>query len=295
MIREHYLAPIHEYTNLPFRMLAQKHGAKAAMVPLVSVTALARGRARLERLGLELHMDEKCLGVQFMGSVPEEFTLSAKVIADNFPCVKWLDVNAGCPSRNAMGTGGGAALLGKPKKITGIISALRKSGFPISVKMRLAPTMEKSLEFAKAAQGADFLIVHGRTAKQYYSGAADWDAIKRIREVSRIPVCGNGDIRSLGQGRRLAREGFCDSFMIGRAALSNPLVFSGREPKTKGEKKRIFAEYLSLAEKYSEPGLFDCRLKAFELFKCLPNIAQFRNEISRTKSLEELAGKIAAL
>lgn len=286
---------MHEYTNLPFRMLAQAHGAEAAIVPLVSVTALARGAARLERLRTELHADEKFLGVQLIGSKPEEFAISAKIIRENFPWVKWLDVNAGCPSKNAMGTGGGAALLGRPKLISRIIDALSASDFPISVKMRLAPTMEKTLEFAKAAQGADLLIVHGRTARQHYSGSADWGAIRAIREASRIPVCGNGDIRSLEQGKKLARDGYCDSFMVGRAALANPPIFSGKEAKTKEEKKRLFREYLKLAGKYGKAELFDCRLKAFELFKSLPSISQFRGELARVKTLEGLEASVRLL
>ncbi len=291
-LKPHYLAPLHEYTNLPFRLIAQKHGAKATIVPLVSVTALSKSHQRLERLKKEMHKDEKFLGVQLIGAIPEEFTTSAKIISDNFPYVKWLDVNAGCPSRNAFGTGGGAALLSKPGTVREIVSALRKSDYPISVKMRLAPTMEGTLELARAAQEADFLTVHGRTAKQYYSGHADWNAIKAVKEISKIPVVGNGDVRSLEQGKKLVKEKFCDSFMIGRAAISNPLVFEGKEADTKEKKKKVFSEYIKFAGKYGEPELFDCRLKAFELFRSLPNIAQFRGEIAKTKTLEELVGKI---
>ncbi len=292
-LRPHYLAPLHEYTNFPFRMLAQKHGAKATIVPLVSVTALTRSHQRLEKLKKEMGKEEKFLGVQLIGKEPLEFLHSAKAIGENFPYVKWLDVNAGCPSRNAFGTGGGAALLDKPETVRKIVSALRRSNYPISVKMRLAPTMEKTIAIAEAAQEADFLVVHGRTAKQYYSGAADWGAIKTVKESSEIPVIGNGDVKSLAQGKKLVKEGFCDSFMVGRAAISNPLIFEGKEAGAKEKKKEVFAEYVSLAGKYGTAELFDCRLKAFELFRSLPNIAQFRGAIAKAKTLEELTAMIA--
>ncbi len=294
-LKPHYLAPLHEYTTLPLRMMAQKHGCKATIAPLVSVSALSQSTKRLEQLKIEISGEEKFLGVQLIGSRPEEFLASARIIAGGFPYVKWLDVNAGCPSRNAFGTGGGAALLEKPKLIGEIVAALRKTDFPISVKMRLAPTMEKTLEFTECAQEADFIAVHGRTAKQGYSGTANWGAIKTVKEASDIPVVGNGDIKTLAQGKKLVKEGYCDSFMIGRAAIQNPLVFSGKEPETKEEKKKMFFEYVKFAEKYGGAGLFDCRLKAFEMFRAIPNISEFRGRIAKTKNMEELLLEVGNL
>lgn len=126
-LKENYLAPLHEYTDLPFRMLVQTHKAKATMAPIISTTAITRSKTVLKHL--DIHEDEKFLGAQLIGTKPDEFLAAAKLIADRFPCVKWLDVNSGCPSRNAFGSGGGAALLDKPKLIKDIVAALRRTDF----------------------------------------------------------------------------------------------------------------------------------------------------------------------
>ncbi|MDD5336915.1 MAG: tRNA-dihydrouridine synthase [Candidatus ainarchaeum sp.] len=290
MLRKNYLAPIDNYTNLAFRLLVQKHGAKAAMVPLVSASALSKSSQYLNHL--ELSENEKHLGVQLVGIVPDDFKKAAIVIAKNFPFVKWIDINAGCPSPRTFGSGCGSALLEKPALLRKIVGAAKEAGLPVSVKMRLAKTMEKTLTAVAATQNADFLIVHGRTPNQFYSGKADWEAIKKINENSGIPVIGNGDIRTIAQGEALVKNNFCDSFMIGRAALSNPLVFEGKEAATLKEKKRIFCEYLKIVDKYSERRLADLRLKCFEFFKNLPGSASLRGSLSEAKTTDELLEKI---
>ncbi|MFA5077428.1 MAG: tRNA-dihydrouridine synthase family protein [Candidatus Micrarchaeia archaeon] len=292
MLGKNFLAPIDNYTNLPFRLLMQKHGAKATVVPLVSASALSRSSQYAN--SLELSEKERYLGVQLVGSIPADFENAAKEIVKKFRFVKWIDINSGCPSPKTFGSGCGSALLEKPALLKKILAAVMKAGLPVSVKMRLAQNMEKTLAAVSAVQNADFLIVHGRTPQQLYSGKADWEAIKSIKENSKIPVIGNGDICTLAQGKSLVREGFCDSFMIGRAALSNPLVFEGKEPGGAEVKKRIFREYLHIVDKYSGRRLSDLRLKAFEFFRGCPGSSGLRRALSECKSAEELEEMVSS-
>ena len=288
MFKANYLAPVKDYTNLPFRLLAQKHGAKATVVPLVSAIGIARNSKALQQV--DSCSKERFAGVQLFGSEPSDFLKAGKAIVKNFEWVKWIDINAGCPARDVIKCGGGAALLEKPELAKRIVAALKKCGLPVSVKMRLCEKAAKTLEFAKAVQGADFITVHGRTVKQGYAGSADWTAIKRVKEACEIPVVGNGDIKSTAQGDNLVRNGFCDAFMIGRAALSNPLVFQGREASSSREKRSLFMEYISLAEKYSCLELQDLKLKGFEFFRGLPGSASLRAKLATAKTIDELMG-----
>ena len=289
-LRGNYLAPIENYTTLPFRLLAQKHGAKATMAPLVSATAIARNPDYLRQL--DIREDEKFLGVQLVGSIPADFSTAAKALVREFPFIKWLDINAGCPSGKTVGSGCGAALLDRPGKAMRIVSETAKAGLPVSVKMRLADSAEKTLQFVKAVQGADFLIVHGRTRAQFYSGKADWDAIKGIKENSKIPVVGNGDVISLESGNEKVRAGVCDSFMVGRAALSNPLLFERKEVETKEAKKKLFLEYLELAESHGPCSCSGLKLAAYEIFKGLDGSAALRGSLCTLSSKREIMEKI---
>ena len=288
-----FLAPIFGYTNTPFRLLCQRYGCKASYIPLVHVSQVKNSVKNIEAME-----QEKGLGIQLSGSNPEQFTEAVKIIERKFPFIERFDVNCGCPSRKTAECKLGSALMKKPEIITKIISSIKsETGKPVSVKTRIFEDMARTLALARAIEsaGADFMIIHGRTPEQEYSGNADWSTIQGINNSISIPLVGNGDITSLKQGRERVSGGFCDSFMIGRAAMSNPLLFRGKDEVEKDERKRIFFEYLSICEDLEEVELSDLRLKIVQFFKGFEGSAAFRNNLFKSKSVDELLNKITRI
>jgi len=283
-----FLAPISEYTNLPFRLLCKKYGAEATVVPLVSATALAKREEMSDTL--DLSKDEKNAGVQLFGSEPEDFKKAAKAIERNFPFVSWLDINCGCPMKKITENGAGASLLKSPKLVGRIIEATKDAGLPVSVKMRLLPKIEKTIGFCRAVEktGIEFLVLHGRTAKQMYSGAADWEAIKKAHASIGLPVIGNGDITDKAKGEELVSDGYCDGFMIGRAAMRNPLCFSNKNLNSLKAEKKLFLEYAKICERYGSLKPNDLKQKALFFFRSCKNCASIRRGISKTKTIDEI-------
>lgn len=283
-----FLSPIHEYTDMPFRLMCRRHGADAAVVPLVSATAIARDNSKAGMI--DANPEEKNIGVQLVGSNPDEMKIACSAVEKRFPFVSWYDINCGCPSERTVECGGGSAMLNYPEKICETVKKMKDVGKPVSVKMRIMGS-EKTLELCKSIEkaGADFIVVHGRNPGQGYSGRADWEMIKKIKQNVGIPVTGNGDIRSASQGNEMVRKGFCDSFMVGRAAMANPLLFEDKEAKTFEEKLALLDEYLGIRREFiGEPELKDVRIKAVHFMSGVRNAAALRDGIMRAKSVDEI-------
>lgn len=283
-----FLAPISEYAGLPFRLLCRKYGADATIAPLVNATAIARRDEAL--FGLDLNEKKKNLGVQLFGKEPEEFGMAAKKIEKNFPFVSWFDINCGCPVKKVTRIGAGASLLRSPERVCRIISAVKTCGLPVSVKMRLLPDIKKSVCFCKTIEkaGADFIILHGRTAKQGYGGFADWQAIKKVRSAIAIPLVGNGDITARSAGEKMVAGGYCDSFMIGKAAMKNPMCFRDKQATGFKMQRKVFFEYVKICEKTQALKIGDLRQKALLFFHSFPNCASLRAGIAQAKTIDAL-------
>lgn len=288
---KNFLAPIHQYSDLPFRQLCRKYGAEATCVPMINAIAVTRSRNALSKL-LDIDATEKNTGVQLVGDDPVILGNACRIILENYDNVEWLNLNCGCPSPRTMKCGGGSAMLGSPTKIANVVSAMRKvSDIPISVKMRIKSDEKQTLEICRIieANGADFMIIHGRTTGQGYSGKCNWKAIKALKEATSIPIIGNGDIQSSSEGKEMVRNGYCNSFMIGRAAMSNPLAFIDKKPGTIKEKFDLIAEYAGLCEHYY--GTTDIKLvkaKALQMIRGIHNAASIRKHIIRSKTVESI-------
>lgn len=221
------LAPMAGVTDLPFRLLCKEQGAGLLCMEMVSAKAVHYNNKNTEAL-LEIHPDEQPVSLQLFGSEPDIMAETAARIEERPFAI--LDVNMGCPVPKVVNNHEGSALMKEPKLVEEIVTALVKAiKKPVTVKIRKGFDDEhvNAVEIAKIIEesGAAAIAVHGRTREQYYSGKADWDIIRKVKEAVKIPVIGNGDVTDAVSAKRLIEETGCDGIMIGRASRGNPWIF----------------------------------------------------------------------
>ena len=222
------LAPMAGVTDLPFRLLCKEQGAGLVCMEMVSAKAIYYNNKNTEAL-LEIDTREKPVSLQLFGSDPEIMAAMAHRIEDRPFDI--LDINMGCPVPKVVNNGEGSALLKNPELVRKIVTAVVKAvDKPVTVKIRRGFDEDSvnAVEIAKIIEdcGAAAVAVHGRTREQYYSGKADWDIIRQVKEAVSIPVIGNGDVTSPEPAVALMEQTGCDGIMIGRAVRGNPWLFS---------------------------------------------------------------------
>src|SRR3989344_3281083 len=294
-----FLAPMAAVTSLPFRLMCKGQGAGLVITEQINATQIARNSdpfTNNEFFTIKTTPEEKPVGVQLFGAVEKDFISAVEAVEKNF---ELININCGCPSHKEVSIGAGAALLKNPQKIAGIVKAIAGvTTKPVSAKIRLGWSENESVKIAKIIEraGADAIMVHGRTASQGYSGVANWQAIKAVREALSIPVVANGDANSAQKAMQMLNETGCEFGMIGRSAMTNPYIFreikelgNGNEWKASASTKiNGFFDYLQACEEFDMVKLSDLKIKAVQFTKGIEFTKQTRVELQTAQSVEEI-------
>ena len=303
------LAPMAGVTDLPFRLLCRRKGAGLLCMEMVSAKAIYYHNRNTEAL-LEIHPEESPVSLQLFGSEPALMGEMAKRIEERPFSI--LDINMGCPVPKVVNNQEGSALMKNPKLAGEIMSAVVKAvQKPVTVKIRKGfdENHINAVEIAKIAEdsGIAAIAVHGRTREQYYSGKADWDVIRQVKEAVSIPVIGNGDVTDPYSAQKMMDETGCDGVMVARAARGNPWIFrqideylsKGTEPKPVEPEqiRQTILEHAALMVKYKGEYLAirEMRKHISWYTAGMKNSAAFRGRINEMETLKQLTDSVNEL
>ena len=296
------LAPMAGVTDLPFRLLCKEQGAWLLCMEMISAKALQYKNRNTKAL-LQIDPREYPVSLQLFGADPDIISEQAKAI-EELP-FQILDINMGCPVPKVVKNGEGSALMKNPRLVYDVVyKTVRAISKPVTVKIRKGFDEEhvNAVEIAKIIEeaGGAAVAVHGRTREQYYSGKADWDIIRQVKEAVSIPVIGNGDVTGSLAAEQLLEETGCDGVMIGRGCQGNPWIFrelneyeeTGKVPHrpSKKEIKEMMLRHaqLQIELKGDYLGIREMRKHVAWYTKGMEGSAKLRDEINRVESYEEL-------
>ena len=303
------LAPMAGVTNHAFRLICRRFGAGAVWTDMISSCGIKYRNAKTLAM-FDWTAEERPIAVQIFGAEPDVMASAAKLVEESGADI--LDINIGCPARKVRKTGAGTGLIEDLETARRVMTAVVQAvQIPVTVKTRkgLDEQNVTAVEVARIAEesGVAAVAIHGRTAAQGYSEAADWGIIAEAKQAVGIPIIGNGDVRSPEDAKRMLDETGCDAVMIGRGALGNPQIFERTAhflgtgellPETSNrERITVAREHLQLmVDLYGEErAVREMRGQIPWYIKGLPGAARLRRLACEASSLEEMEDVLAEI
>ena len=291
-----WLAPMAGITDVCFRQLMDEMGAGVLVSELVSAKGLLYNSGKTHKM-IEVHPKSKSLvGIQLFGESEEDIINAAQYVKE--AGASFVDINLGCPVKKVVKKGCGAALMRDPAYLETFLTKIkRKIELPLTVKMRTGWSHDELTihECVRAANnsGCEWVAIHGRTRAQGYEGEADWNLIAEVKQRAKLPIVGNGDIRTVDQAQKLLNDSGVDAVMIGRGALRNPWIFK----ECIGFNKNDFESPCKVLDRYLEllRDKYDIRNTIIYLRKFAswlvygyPGAASFRSSMYQLLTVDEL-------
>lgn len=281
------LAPMENVTDMPFRLLCKKYGADLVCSEMISAEAIVRTK-KLNKF-LKIVSEEKPVSVQIFGTNSDSLANAAKLIEDYGADI--IDINMGCPSHKIRKIGAGSSLLDYPEKIKKIVeTVVDKVTIPVTVKIR-SNNVFNNIKIIENA-GASAIALHARTVGQGYSGIADINLISEVKKKLNIPLWGNGDVKDVESLNKMLE--ISDGAMVGRAAMTNPLIFkkfrsyldTGKIIEISDKEK--IKSFFELYELYDEIDFAKLRMIALYFVSGIDNAKSIKREIMLIKNKDEL-------